>query len=202
MTKASSKTVSELSSKTDRPDDLFVDNQSKIEALYCLWNIVLNKNRSLFAEMISALHKLSDNLDTCKQLEKEQLELWSNMKSSHLLRNYSHEIDDISNRIEMLKASCINQLSDFESVMLRVVEVIKTHVRTITTDPEDGVLLFTKYVTILSLAYNGNGDEELIKRALNYTCSIDVKFAKTVIKAHGSLTHILENGEQCTRCCV
>jgi hypothetical protein len=200
MTKTSSKTVSEMISKTDQPSGLFDDDQSKIEALYCLWIIVLSKDYPLFAEMISALHKLSDNLDTCKQLEDEQRKLWFNMKSSHLLRNHSHKIDDISIRIEILKARCISQLDDFKTLTFRVVEVIKTHVKTTAGDSEDGVLLFTKYVTILSLAYNGNGNEELIKQALNYICSIDVELAKTVIKVHGNLTHTLENGNQCKLC--
>jgi hypothetical protein len=42
--------------------------------------------------------------------------------------------------------------------------------------------------------------EELIKQALQHTCSVDVELAKKVSKLHGNLTHVLENGEQCQRC--
>jgi hypothetical protein len=42
--------------------------------------------------------------------------------------------------------------------------------------------------------------EELIRQALQHTCSVDVELAKKVSKLHGNLTHALENGEQCQRC--
>jgi hypothetical protein len=62
---------------------------------------------------------------------------------------------------------------------------------------------FSEYQAILSIVYDDYESEkskELIKQALDYTCSIDTDLAKRVIKVHGNLTHVLANGEQCQLC--
>jgi hypothetical protein len=242
MTETMPKTVSKISSKTDRPDDLFDDDQSKIERLYGLWNIVLNRDYPLFAEMIRSSHKLSDNLDTRKQLEAERRKFWSKTGSSHAIRHDSCQIDtifdricynsgvydpadtavwvkgsesswkhyitsvqilvDMCDRIEVLKTEYKNHSDNFKALTLRVAEIIKIHAKTYTDDSEDSMSIFTKYMAILLLAYNGSGNEKLIEQTLHYTCSIYFELARSVVKVHGNLIHVLENGEQCTRCCV